>query len=40
MQHNLTHADRYMDYQINELWLMDHSANVLGIPSYKIQYPN
>lgn len=40
MQHNLIYADRYLDNQIDELWLMDHSAYVLGIPSNKIQEPN
>lgn len=35
MQHNLIYADRYLDNQIDELWLMDHSACVLGIPATK-----
>lgn len=36
MQHNLTYADRYMDNQIDEFWLMDYSANVLGMTRNKI----
>lgn len=31
MQHNLTYADRYVDNQIAESWLMDPSANMLCI---------
>lgn len=36
VQHNLTYADRYMDNQIDEFWLMGPSANVLCIASNNI----